>query len=245
MSRYSKNRRYVTGHSRREFLQRLGAVGGVSAVYQAMVTMGLLVPGDARAIESRKRWLEGVSRLTIEDKPMVAILGGGIAGLCVAYELKKAGFPFFLVEARDRPGGRNHTVRTGSEITETDSIQTCTFDPGEELYFNAGPARISHHHSNLLSYCRELDVVLEPFINDNRAAYIHSASAFAGQPVPVKQVIASMRGAICSPSVSSATSWRKASTSVGSSPLSRVAKLWFWMSSGLSRTGASRPGGGR
>ncbi len=182
--------------SRREFLQRIGAVGGVSAVYQAMVTMGLLLPGDAGAIESRQRWQVGASQLAQEDKPLVAVLGGGIAGLCIAYELKKAGFPFFLVEAQGRPGGRSHTVRNGSVISEVGSDQTCLFDAGEELYFNAGPARISHHHSNLLAYCRELEVALEPFVNDNRAAYIHSASAFAGQPKPAKQVIASMRGAI-------------------------------------------------
>jgi len=196
MSQQTGNKSRPTGQTRRQFLQRLGAVGGVAAVYQAMVTMGLLVPNDARAIANRGRWQAGISRLAAGEKPTIAVLGGGIAGLCAAYELKKAGFPFFLVEARDRPGGRNHTVRSGSVISETDNTQTCSFDSDEELYFNAGPARISHHHENLLTYCRELNVVLEPFINDNRAAYIHSASAFGGQPRQAKEIISTMRGAI-------------------------------------------------
>lgn len=182
--------------SRRVFLQRIGEIGGVGAVYQAMVTMGLLIPGDANALVSRERWQQGVTRLASTAKPTVAVIGGGIAGLIAAYELKKAGFPFFLIEARDRPGGRSHTVRRGSRVIETDSIQDCNFDIGEELYFNAGPARISHHHKNLLAYCRELKVSLEPFINDNRAAYMHSETAFGGQRQQAKAVISTMRGAI-------------------------------------------------
>ena len=182
--------------SRRAFLQRIGAIGGVGAVYQAMVTMGLLVPGDASALVNRERWQQGATRLAAANRPTVAVIGGGIAGLIAAYELKKAGFPFFLIEARDRPGGRSHTVRSGSRVVESDSIQYCSFDSSDELYFNAGPARLSHHHKNLLAYCRELNVALEPFINDNRAAFMHSDSAFGGQRQQAKVVIASTRGAI-------------------------------------------------
>ncbi len=196
MTKQASNSNKPTTPSRRAFLQRIGEIGGVGAVYQAMVTMGLLVPGDASALVNRERWQQGAMRLASADKPTVAVIGGGIAGLIAAYELKKAGFPFFLIDARDRPGGRSHTVRSGSRVVETDSTQNCSFDSGEELYFNAGPARISHHHKNLLAYCRELNVALEPFINDNRAAYMHSDSAFVGQRQQAKAVIATMRGTI-------------------------------------------------
>ena len=59
-----------------------------------------------------------------------------------------------------------------------------------ELYFNPGPARIAHHHEFLLGYCREFGVALEPFINENRAALMHSSTSFGGQPVIARRVAA-------------------------------------------------------
>lgn len=182
--------------SRREFLHRIGGMGGTAAVYQAMTSMGLLVPGDAQAAKARRRWDETSKQALAGPKPTIAILGGGISGLCVAYELKKAGYPFYVIEARNRPGGRNHTLRNGTKIQEYDSEQLCDFDDDEELYFNAGPARISQHHSNLLAYCRELAVPLQAMVNDNRGAYIHASSAFGGKPVRAREVITTIRGNI-------------------------------------------------
>lgn len=182
--------------SRREFLHKIGEVGGTAAVYQAMVSMGLLVNGEAQAGSARLQWSERCAQISQAAKPTVAILGAGISGLCAAYELKKAGFPFYLIEARDRPGGRSHTIRAGSIVSEIDSQQTCNFDINEELYFNAGPARISQTHCNLLSYCRELEVPMQALVNDNRGAFIHNSSAFGGVPVRAREVITSMRGNI-------------------------------------------------
>ena len=108
--------------SRREFLHSVGDIGGTAAVYQAMISMGLLMPGDAAGAELRDQWEARANQLTTGVKPTVAVLGGGISGLCVGYELKKAGFPFFVVEARQRPGGRNHTIRFGSIVDEIDSL---------------------------------------------------------------------------------------------------------------------------
>jgi len=45
-----------------------------------------------------------------------------------------------------------------------------------------------------LGYCREFGVALEPFINQNRAALIHSSGAFGGQPQIARRVIADIRG---------------------------------------------------
>ena len=182
--------------TRREFLHLVGGIGGTAAVYQAMLAMGLLVPSDAQAAINRDLWKAHAAQVGASAKPTIAVLGAGIAGLSVAYELKKAGYPFYLIDARPRPGGRNHTVRSGSVMTETDSEQSCQFDAEEELYFNAGPARISQHHRHLLSYCRELKVPLQALVNDNPGAYIHSASAFGGKPVRGREVVTAMRGQI-------------------------------------------------
>ncbi len=122
------------------------------------------------------------------------MLGAGIAGMAAAYELKKAGYPCTVLEARDRPGGRTWTLRGGDTITETDSTQRVTWNPRPDLYFNPGPARISPQHSAILSYCRELDVPLEIMVNENRAALLHDEGAFGGQPQRARRVISDMRG---------------------------------------------------
>ena len=62
-------------------------------MYQAMISMGLLVPGDAQAVQSRKRWDASLQNLS-DPKPTIAVLGAGISGLCIAYELKKPAFRF-------------------------------------------------------------------------------------------------------------------------------------------------------
>jgi monoamine oxidase len=55
--------------------------------------------------------LAGCSDDETSDRGRVVVLGGGLAGLTAAYELERAGFAAQLIEARDRLGGRVHTVR--------------------------------------------------------------------------------------------------------------------------------------
>jgi protoporphyrinogen oxidase len=47
-----------------------------------------------------------------------AVIGGGIAGMAAAYELKKAGFKVTVFETRDRVGGRIWTVRKGDFVMD-------------------------------------------------------------------------------------------------------------------------------
>ena len=112
----------------------------------------------------------------------IAVLGAGIAGMSAAYELQRAGYECTVLEARDRPGGRIWTIRSGDTIAETDSSQRVAWDRQPDLYLNAGPARISQHHQAMLSYCRELRVPLEVLVNDNRAALLQDDAAFGGEP---------------------------------------------------------------
>jgi monoamine oxidase len=105
------------------------------------------------------------------SRKRILILGAGIAGLATAYEMSKAGYDCIILEARDRPGGRNWTVRRGTRELETNGYeQVCSFDKGE--YMNAGPARIPQHHVTL-DYCRELGVPIEVFTNANADAYFY------------------------------------------------------------------------
>jgi cation diffusion facilitator CzcD-associated flavoprotein CzcO len=53
----------------------------------------------------------------------VVILGAGVAGLSAAYELGKAGYACVVLEARDRVGGRNWTIRRGTHIDMTDGTR--------------------------------------------------------------------------------------------------------------------------
>jgi monoamine oxidase len=41
----------------------------------------------------------------------VVIIGAGLCGLTIAYRLQQANIPFLVLEARERVGGRIHTVR--------------------------------------------------------------------------------------------------------------------------------------
>jgi monoamine oxidase len=172
--------------SRRDFLTRVGQAGGYGAAFAAM-----------QALELNETW---VSAATLPDlapnagkATKVAILGGGIAGLVSAYELGKAGFECTVLEARERPGGRNLTIRDGTSIEFTDGVkQTARWGP--DSYFNAGPARLPSIHKTMLGYCKELDVKLEVEVNSSRSSLLVSDRAFDGKPVEQRQAVNDTRG---------------------------------------------------
>ena len=168
--------------TRRAFLERLGAVGGYSAVYLGMEAMGLLNAPPASAEPFELPRVPGGRR-------KVAILGAGIAGLVSAYELRRAGWDVTVLEARDRVGGRVWTVRGGDRIVQTGRPdQICEF--GEANYLNAGAARIPHSHHVILGYAKSLGVPLEVMVNTNRAA----RSEFNGRVVSNRQLAYDVRG---------------------------------------------------
>jgi monoamine oxidase len=173
--------------NRRTLLKLVGRAGGTAAVLTTMNAMGLL---HTKATANTRPNLVSQSG----EGTRVVILGAGIAGLTAAYELSKAGYSCTVLEARDRAGGRNWTVRGGDLIRETDSQQTCPFAADPNLYFNTGPARLPHHHTNILGYCKELGVPLEVIVNDNRAAYFQDDAAFDGQPMLNRRISNDSRG---------------------------------------------------
>jgi monoamine oxidase len=74
---------------RRQFIQ-LATLSGGTAIAAGVLSQTPIAFGQAR--------------------PRIAIIGGGIAGLNAAYQLKKAGIRATVYEARSRIGGRIHSV---------------------------------------------------------------------------------------------------------------------------------------
>jgi monoamine oxidase len=172
--------------TRRELIWRAAGAGGYRAAFFLMRSMGLLADSPAASEPFRLPPEAGKGR-------KVVILGAGIGGLVSAWELRKAGFDCTVLEARDRPGGRNWTVRRGTKIEFTDgTVQHCAFDEG--LYLNAGPARIPSIHKTMLGYCRELGVAIEVEVNVSRSALLVSDSDFGGRPIEQREAINDTRG---------------------------------------------------
>src|SRR5262249_49151478 len=150
-----------------KLFQLVGASLGGAGAYQVMTRLGF-------ASESPYR-----GQLTLDGDPKgasVVILGAGLAGMTAAIELERAGYKISVLEYNLRPGGGNWTIRGGDVFTELGgAAQRCEFDPG--LYLNPGPWRIPYHHHAILDYCRRFGVALEPFIQLNYNAYLHSQDA--------------------------------------------------------------------
>jgi monoamine oxidase len=173
--------------TRRRFLEQLGLVGGTSLVMSAMTSWDLMA-GQA----GRRPVLSGRP-----SRSRVLVLGAGVSGLVVAYELGRLGYDYQILEARDHVGGLAWTVRRGTAHNEIDGErQVCTFDTG--LYVNVGAWRIPYTHTGVLNYCRELGVPLEIFINEAENAYFYSegqdAGPLANRRVRLREVKADMIG---------------------------------------------------
>ena len=172
--------------SRRRLFEIIGASVGGAAAYQAMTRLGY-------AEESSFR---GPIKLDGDPKgASVIVLGAGLAGMTAAIELERAGYKVSVLEFNSRPGGRNWSLRGGDVYTELGgATQKCEFDAG--LYLNPGPWRIPYHHYAILDYCRRFGVTLEPFIQLNHNAYLHSANAFDGKPQRIRDIKADFDGGV-------------------------------------------------
>jgi monoamine oxidase len=174
--------------TRRELIWHAARTGGYGAAFLAMRSMDLLAspPDVSTPFQVQPNAGRGTK---------VAILGAGIAGLVASYEIRRAGFDCTVLEARQRPGGRNWTIRRGAKVEFTDgTAQQCFFDEGQ--YFNAGPARIPSIHQTTLGYCKELGVAMEVEVNTSRSTFMQSDRAFDGRPVEQREVINDTRGRV-------------------------------------------------
>jgi monoamine oxidase len=170
--------------SRRDLLRMIGVSAGGAAMYQAMSSLGFAGDSPYRGPIDLQGAPKGAS---------VVILGAGMAGMSAAYELRNAGYQVQVLEYNARAGGRNWTLRGGDTYTELGGFtQQCHFD--RDLYINPGPWRIPYHHRGMLNYCKRLGVALEPFVQVNYNAYLHSSQAFGGRPQRYREIKADYQG---------------------------------------------------
>ena len=107
----------------------------------------LLARGATAAVAfAGLRFAAGCAAPRDAGQARLLVAGAGLAGLAAAYELVKRGHEVTVVEARERPGGRVHTLRG--------------FDDG--LHAEAGAVYVPDTHFHTVAYCRDLGVDLVP-----------------------------------------------------------------------------------
>ena len=171
--------------SRRDMFRMIGVMGGASAMYMAMAELGHTETTDAfRGPAKLSRPPPGAS---------VLILGSGVAGMVAAMEMRDAGYKVQVLEYQDRPGGRNWSLYGGDTFTELGgATQHVQFDPG--IYLNPGPWRLPYHHQGIHHYAARVGVQMEPFMQINFNAYVHSTKAYGGKPKRYREVQADFQG---------------------------------------------------
>lgn len=88
----------------------------------------------------------------------VAVLGGGVAGLSAAFELRKMGCDITLIEAEERLGGR---------------VYTYYFDEDKRLFGELGSMRIPVGHQCTWHYINLFHLNTNAFIQNNENAFIY------------------------------------------------------------------------
>lgn len=89
----------------------------------------------------------------------IGIIGGGLAGLSAAFELRKLGAEITIFDAlTDRIGGR---------------VYTHYFDAGKKYYGELGPMRIPVAHETTWYYIDKFKLSTKPFIQENPNAFVY------------------------------------------------------------------------
>ncbi|MBK1812766.1 FAD-dependent oxidoreductase [Clostridium sp. YIM B02505] len=127
--------------------------------------------GRAVDFDFVKRIMSPPAQITNYAKPgefknvKVAVIGGGLAGLATAFELRKIGFDITIYEAlENRVGGR---------------VYTYYFDDQEKLHHEFGPMRIPVTHETVWHYLNLFKLPTRPFIQYNENSFIYYRKARA------------------------------------------------------------------
>jgi monoamine oxidase len=133
--------------SRRRFLRLVGAGAAAAALSTLPIAPAAAAVGGRRG--------RGES---------VVVLGGGLAGLCAAWELRQKGYRIeAILEAQGRTGGRVRTVRQG-------------FRHGQ--YAELGATRIASSHYYTLGYAEQFGLPLIEFSDGDGLYYLKGTPPF-------------------------------------------------------------------
>lgn len=165
-----------TAMTKRSFLQSVGMIGGTAAVMTALQGWDMGFASE----------MDRPPEMSTDGKgKKVIILGAGLAGMVLAFEMAKKGYKTQIIEALDYAGGRCVSARKGSVIEEIGGDkQVCNFQDGN--YVNYGPWRIPAEHKSTIYYCRTLGVPLEVMVNKSGKSYYYyenKEGPFKGVPV--------------------------------------------------------------
>ena len=139
------------GMLRRDFIKL-----GVTASIAGLLSPRLLSAAEVAEKEAMLRTIDAGLPKT-KDPKHVVVIGGGMAGLVAAYELKRAGHSVTLLEASRRIGGRVWTLRE-------------PFTHG--LYAEGGAMRIPDAHRLTWRYIDKFGLETQPFIMERTSQYL-------------------------------------------------------------------------
>jgi monoamine oxidase len=107
----------------------------------------------------------------------IVVIGAGLAGLRAAEMLRKAGTPVVVLEARNRPGGRVHTIRSAF---------------AEGLYAEAGAIRIPPQHETVVQLAKDYGLNLVPFESLSGSALATIGTVTVKLPDDLKKATATL-----------------------------------------------------
>lgn len=139
--------------------------------YSALVT-GSAIAATAISELPRLQPVQGYAQ------PTVAIVGGGIAGLNAAYQLKKAGVIATVYEAKPYVGGR---IQSRSVVND-------------KLINDLGGSFVNTDHDDILTLVEELGLELFDRIEDaDRSDFPETAFYFDGRAIPEAELVDLLR----------------------------------------------------
>ena len=114
---------------------------------------------------------------TARSQDPIVIVGAGLAGLCAAQLLHRAGTAVVVLEARSRPGGRVHTIRAPF---------------AEAMSAEAGAIRIPPQHETVIQLAKEHGLNLVPFESFNGSALLTIRGVTTQVPDELKKATATL-----------------------------------------------------
>ena len=165
----SQTNKIQNGYSRRKFIEN--STKGALAVAIAS-SLPLLSGCDSASEEDKKK----AEKPGTNKERHIAIIGGGIAGLHCAYQLKKAGIPSTIYEASGRTGGRILTHYNNTM--------------GIDIYPEFGGDFLDSDHADMLNLVKEFKLDLIDLEKEKEEKHLTAeVFYFDNRNIPEKEII--------------------------------------------------------